>query len=344
MQTNKFILLIKFLLAGFVGLGSIYISSFFVGHFNADVHHNLAIFFSKEGVWTKAPLFESKMAQYPIDIREKYLETGGALDHYETVIKLNPAYPMALYFTGNVYNDWGSQRMQESYNARSQGQVDEAIRLREKAQEMWDKSEAAYDRTKALAPNYVQTHHQVGLLYLKEGEVADNWGEKAKADELYAKAYKSFELYSMIDPIFPPNYDRMVQVLVRQKDFEKAIVLYQKCIDMNLSLSKAIYGAPAASRLSEVHQSLAKLYLTKALSVNPNPYNPDNAEVIQAIENFKKSVEFNPENVEALKGVGFLLDRVNKKEEAQVFWRKAIQLSPNDPDIKFQPALSQPVR
>src|SRR5579864_9379497 len=53
----------------------------FWGYFKADIHHNIAIFFSKERNWDQA------------------------LHHYHEVHKLNPDFVMSLYFEGNVFND-----------------------------------------------------------------------------------------------------------------------------------------------------------------------------------------------------------------------------------------------
>ena len=50
--------------------------------------------------------------------------------------------------------------------------MEESLRLKQKAADMWDKAETAYADTKNLAPNYVQTHHQMGLLFVKRAEQA----------------------------------------------------------------------------------------------------------------------------------------------------------------------------
>jgi len=55
----------------------------FSAQFQADVHHNLAIFFSKNSIWMKAPKFEATVNNFPPDIRKKYQGVGGALEHYE---------------------------------------------------------------------------------------------------------------------------------------------------------------------------------------------------------------------------------------------------------------------
>src|SRR6185503_12036421 len=73
---------------------------------------------------------------------------------YADVVRLNPNYIMAYYFMGNVYTDrWRPD------------DIDNAMR--------------EYGRAWAIAPNYVQSHHQAGLVYLKKGQ-----DERRRFDEL----------------------------------------------------------------------------------------------------------------------------------------------------------------
>src|SRR5439155_11561492 len=110
----------------------------FWGFFAGDVDHNRAIFFSKQGIWTRSPEFDGRIAGFPPEYQMMYsggdsgtldkneglgrlvnflfpdvfwrrYGIGGALDHYVEVNRLRPDFIMAHYFRGNVYNDWGSQ-------------------------------------------------------------------------------------------------------------------------------------------------------------------------------------------------------------------------------------------
>jgi len=303
-------------------------------HFQADVHHNLAIFFSKQSIWRKEPRYDAQLSQLPPDIRDKYTRWGGALEHYDQVNLKNPHFPMARYFTGNVFNDWGSQMLMESENARSRGDMGEAQRFREKAQDMWNKSEKAYGETKELAPNYVQTHHQMGLLFVKRAEAANRWGESAKAQEYYDKALHNFELYHLIDPVFPPNYERLVQILIMRSKYKEAAALYRQAVYNNDVVSKAIRNQPFQDRVASLSIALAKLVYTDVLSRTPNPFSPLQPEITEAVESFKKALEVEPNNVDALKGLGFMYNRMGKQQDAQALWTKALQFSPNDPELK----------
>jgi tetratricopeptide (TPR) repeat protein len=274
------------------------------------------------------------MLNFPPDIRQKYQETGGALEHYAEVNRLNHAYPMAHYFTGNVYNDWGSQVNNDSLNARAQGKMEDAQRLRQKATDMWDKAEAAYASTKKLAPNYVQTHHQMGLLEVKRGEMNAAWGEMDKAKEHYAKAEHYFRLYNMIDPVFPPNYDRLAQLLSIRGQFQEAAEFYKQAIYYNDEIAKSIYKNGFPDRIAALSLSLAKTYYNLAVHTAPDPFHPLLPAVNDALKYFQMSVDADSTTLEAWKGIGFLYNRMGKPAEAQQAWRKAHEIAPNDPDLK----------
>lgn len=316
----------------------IFVSGFgfrmFAHHFFADVHHNLAIFFSKQSIWKKMPRYEPRINQLPPDIRKQYQKYGGALEHYEQVQKKNPYFPMARYFTGNVYNDWGSQFFNDSMTAREQQNMAEAQRLRERTTEMWEAAEEAYENTKKLAPNYVQTHHQLGLLYTKRAEQAARWGEMDQAKHYYESALDSFYKYRMLDPVFPPNYDRIAQILIMEGRFQEAEELYREAIQYNTDVvlfihKKMVFG----QRLAEIYVSLAKVYFTEARSKHANPFQPVSPEIQQAIESFRKATEVAP-LAEAWKGLGYLLQQTGDHAGSQTAYRKALELSPNDPELK----------
>jgi tetratricopeptide (TPR) repeat protein len=321
-------------LVGLLFVGSLYAIDEFGGHFRADVHHNLAIFFSKNAIWNKSPEFTARMSAFPPDIRKFYDRYGGALEHYEQVNKNNPFFPMAHYFRGNVFNDWGSQRFADSEQARQRGDMEEAVRLRQRALDFWDKSEAAYNDTKKLAPNYVQTHHQVGLIYTKRAEQALMWGEMDKANAFYETALHNFRLYWMLDPVFPPNIDRMVQILLRRKNYAEIKKLYEKGIYYNGPVGKAINNWGYPNNVVPLSISLAKVNYTEALEKYKDPFHPVAPEVNEAIKYFKLATEWNPQSVDAWKGLGFLLGRMGKPEESQSALRNALAISPNDPELK----------
>ncbi|MCB4756218.1 MAG: tetratricopeptide repeat protein [Elusimicrobia bacterium] len=313
---------------------SLYAIGNFADQFQADVHHNLAIFFSKQSIWKKEPRYDAQVASLPPDIRDKYRQFGGALEHYQEVNKKNPHFPMALYFTGNVYNDWGSQVLMESENNRAKGDMAEAERLHQKALDMWNLSEDAYRKTKKLAPNYVQTHHQMGLLFVKRAEAAERWGDFKKAEDYYEEALKNFRFYHMLDPVFVPNYDQIVRILLRKKNFKEAEELYRKALYYADNVNVDILNIPSPTRVPSVGLSLAKVLYMGAQEKSQNPFSPVLPQIEEAMKCFKRVIEVDPKNVEALKGLGFMYTKVGRAQEAQPLLQQAYQLAPNDPELK----------
>lgn len=192
----------------------------FWGIFVGDVNHNRAIFFSKQGIWTKSSEFDSRITAFPPEYQIMYggdkigttlvpnsrsgqlvrlifpdifwrrFGIGGALEHYDEVNRLRPDFIMAHYFRGNVYNDWGSQYAQRTQEAFQRGDVAQGEIFRKKTDEFWFKSLDAYASTRKLGPNYVQMHHQVGTVHQKWGDffqglapLAERYGKKDLADE-----------------------------------------------------------------------------------------------------------------------------------------------------------------
>ncbi len=168
------------------------------GFFRADVYHNIAIFFSKQQNWEQA------------------------LRHYFKVGELNPAYVMSFYFKGNVFND--RFNMEKIYNP-DWGDKDNVAR------DDFERAFAAYEEVRARAPNYVQMHHQVGVLYLKRGDWHMRNGREEEGQRDWDMALKRFEMYRNLDPIFPPNFYRMGQIYMARRQYDKAIEMYQAQID-----------------------------------------------------------------------------------------------------------------
>lgn len=170
----------------------------FWGYFKADIHHNIAIFFSKERNWDQA------------------------LHHYHIVHELNPDFVMSLYFEGNVYND--RFNMDKQYNP-NWGDKDGVAR------DDYERALDAYNEVRRLSPNYVQMHHQVGALHMKRAEWAMQHGHPDEAQFYLDRAMNRFRLYQAIDPVFPPNYFRMGQIYMIRKDYAAAAKVYQDYID-----------------------------------------------------------------------------------------------------------------
>ncbi|MCS7152219.1 MAG: O-antigen ligase family protein [Endomicrobia bacterium] len=184
---------------------TIYLATVFRGYFIGDIHHNIAIFYSKQGSWSEA------------------------LTNYNIVAKKNPGFIMCHYFMGNVFNDrwsltreihpeWGDKENDEPWSGidpGKPGRVDP------------ERSISKYNDVWRLAPNYVQSHHQAGVVYMKLGAYYRNIGDNEKSILYFNKALECFWKYHKIDPIFPVNYQRMALVYMQLGDVGMAEKMYK---------------------------------------------------------------------------------------------------------------------
>jgi O-antigen ligase/tetratricopeptide (TPR) repeat protein len=173
----------------------------FWGYFKADIHHNVAIYFSKERQW------------------------DAAIANYITVDKLNPDFVMAKYFLGNVFND--RFNMTKIYNP-NWGDKDNV------PMDDYERALYWYNEVRRLSPNYVQMHHQVGNLHMRRAQWAqdpNNHRPPEEAEKYLDLAMTRFRLYQAVDPVFAPNYFRIGQIYMMRKQFDSAIQTYEALID-----------------------------------------------------------------------------------------------------------------
>ncbi|MBI5624975.1 MAG: tetratricopeptide repeat protein [Elusimicrobia bacterium] len=249
----------------------------FWGYFKADVHHNIAIYFSKERMWDRA------------------------LEHYRTVTDLNPNFVMAHYFRGNVFNDRFDMRKlyNEAWGDRNNAPRDDYERALE-----------AYDGVRRLAPNYVQHHHQVGVLHLKMAEEMMKTGRPQEAEKYLDRAMTRFKLYEAIDPVFPPNFFRMGQIHMIRKDHAAAIKAYEAAID-------AEQCAVAPSLLAN------ETLRTTILSYQPYTQLPG-----------EKNPKHLHESPEAYMNLGNAYFMMEKWPEAERVYKRALALNPRDESVR----------
>lgn len=162
---------------------------YFWGWFKADVYHNLAIFYSKRGDWDMA------------------------LNYYQKVVKNNPTFIMPYYFMGNVFTD--RFNMDKIYKP-AWGDKNEVPRTD------FERALSMYEKVRSMAPNYVQMHHQVGVLYMKMYDYLIRQGKVEEAKKYLDKAMHRFHLYQNLDPVFPYNYYRRAQIWILKGEYEKA--------------------------------------------------------------------------------------------------------------------------
>lgn len=272
---------------------ALYFVWIFYGYFDADINHNMAIFYSKQAQWPQA------------------------LEHYNKIMKENPSFIMAHYFMGNVYNDrWAP------------GDPDRSIN---KYKDVW-----------RLAPNYVQSHHQAGLIYLKWGEDEKRMADEArgrgdaksvaahdaKMKELWNKALEQFELYRRIDPIFPLNYYRMAWIYMQLGQPDKAEEMYRAHLEFPEKLKRPPYNAwvedwsqRRKSEYAETCVNIGNIHFMRGDLPGAEKY-------------YLQAIERDPNTVNGMKNLAILYGRQGKQEPAIQLWQKLRVVAPQDPDVQ----------
>ncbi|MEK7765934.1 MAG: tetratricopeptide repeat protein, partial [bacterium] len=244
--------------------------------FLADVHHNIAIAYSKQGAWPEA------------------------LSNYNAVIRFNSTYGMTHYFKGNVYNDrWDADErgfLKATYDPDSDPP---GGRPRTDA----DRALEKYLDVKRLMPNYVQTHFQVANVYKKLAQQYEREERKADSVEMWRTSIEHYRRAIRLDPVFPRNYFEMawayvnlgqwtdaeaafVAALKKKPDYAEAYVNLGNVYYMQKKYRQAEWAYTRAGEVepgfANAHRNLAVLYLktgrasqslaawTKVLQITPN--------------------------------------------------------------------------
>ena len=82
----------------------------------------------------------------------------------------------------------------------------------------------------------------------------------------------------------------------------------------------------------------AKLYLATAYAQQyiPGVDSPENLQnATAAIDQYKAVLQQDPKNVNSIKGIAYLYLQMKKFEDAKDYYRKAIELDPNDPEAYY---------
>ncbi|HTR68242.1 MAG TPA: tetratricopeptide repeat protein [Terriglobales bacterium] len=106
--------------------------------------------------------------------------------------------------------------------------------------------------------------------------------------------------------------------------YEEAIDHFQQAVSLDPSLLNA------------------RLYLATAYAQQyiPGADTEDNNQMGQrAIEAYKQVLERDPKNVNSVKGIAYLYLQMKRFEDAKTFYRKAIELDPNDPEPYYSVAV-----
>ncbi len=106
--------------------------------------------------------------------------------------------------------------------------------------------------------------------------------------------------------------------------YEEAINHFQQAVALDPSLVNA--------RLY-----LATAYAQQVIQGVDTPENIQSAE--QAIDQYKQVLDRDPRNLNSVKGIAYLYLQIKKFDDAKTFYRKAIELDPNDPEPYYSVAV-----
>lgn len=240
-----------------------------------------------------------------------------ALDYYKRVIKENPSFIMAHYFMGNVYNDrW------------AEGDPERSI---QKYRDVW-----------SLAPNYVQSHHQAGLIFLKWAEDEKRRADAARArgdrkselefenarKQALNRALAEFERYRTIDPIFALNYYRMHTVYRELNQPDKAEEILVEHLNFPERMQKPPYNVWKEDWARRRGQDYSETCL------NLGNYAFMRNDIKKAESYYKRAVEFYPGAVNALKNLAIIYSKQGNYKAATEYWNRVRMIAPQDPDVQ----------
>ena len=106
--------------------------------------------------------------------------------------------------------------------------------------------------------------------------------------------------------------------------YEEAINHFQQAVSLDPSLVNA------------------RLYLATAFAQQyiPGVENEENNQMGQnAIDQYKAVLERDPRNINSVKGIAYLYLQMKRFEDAKTFYRKAIEIDPNDPEPYYSVAV-----
>lgn len=269
-----------------------YAINFFYGYFKADITHSQGIQYSKVKAW---------------DI--------GIMKYNET-IKLNPSFPMTVYFKANVYTDrWKNE---------------DKLLAEKSFKELWE-----------LAPNYVQSKYLAGIMYSKIADDSRLEIEKFKRDNKssqeidalqskYNKAIenakKYFEEYIMIDPIFPLTYHTLANLYVSQGNLKSA----EETLYAHLEYPNKLKQHPhdfwvedwELRRVNDYAETYIKL---GGLYMMGGHFDP-------AERSYLNALRLVPAHIIAKKGLAVVYLNKGEKEKEKQQWIEIHALDPNDED------------
>jgi len=205
----------------------------------------------------------------------------------------------------------------------------------------YDKAIAEFEKSIELDPHHTESYYYLGQCYLQKGIIEYNNKNIFKAYSLYRKANKVAEqvipLYKKNieeDPIDLDSYVKLGYIYeVRSmvpfvNEYDEAIDYYLKALDIiNLLEANSSSNSSSSSTLTN-----SKRYNYRRIRINLNLkvgylYFKEK-KYSQAVEYLERAEKISPLNVEVNYYLGLSYGKIGKKEEAQKFLSRVIELAP----------------
>jgi tetratricopeptide (TPR) repeat protein len=178
-------------------------------------------------------------------------------------------------------------------------------------------------------PNNVIYYDNLGVLYLKEGNI-----EAAKA--ALEKAIK-------IDSGYYGAYSNLGNAYYELGEYNKARALYEKSLEINPGYARAHYNlANLKYALGEKEDAVKDM--EKAIELNPNyvrAYNnlgrmyAESGNLEKALETFTEAVKKDPNFADSYNNIAAVYFSIDRQEEALDLFRRAIRLDPESAEYRY---------
>jgi tetratricopeptide (TPR) repeat protein len=185
----------------------------------------------------------------------------------------------------------------------------------------------AYAKATALRPEYIEAHHNLGLLLVDEGKIEE--------------AIAHYNTVIRLDPKNAGVHDDMGMALSKMGKIEDAIDHYKEAIRINPKSASAHDNlGTALFRLGRTSEAIE--HYSKAVALKPDDpvshNNLGNVFAIQgqpqkAIEHYEKSLNLKPDDAETLNNLANALAALSRFRKATEKYRQALQISPDDAGI-----------
>ncbi len=239
--------------------------------------------------WTRAIEINSLNAQFYNSrgsARKRMRKLDLAVEDFSEAIRIHPGHHWALYNRGLIFGDFGARRKSRDDYSRAQDDFSRALKL---------------------VPGYAPLYFAKGCSYLTLFLVL--------GDDLLGKAMVNLNKALELDPEFPEAYHMRAIVLWKQGDLDRAIVDWEKALEI----------APGDwAALDGVVQAMVPVLVIRG----KNRIHDNNLK--GALSDFDRALELHPDTIRALSDRGFLYFKKGLYRKAVADYSRLVELEPKN--------------